>query len=426
MPDIQIPAKELIYEKTPQEIGKLLSRITNATEAAKQLKLLYSTAEMADILNTGYMTVNRAADILTDAGFTVAAAASVMDDCGAGRNAAILTDMSVSEAAAQLNHTNFTTSEITKALNHEGGNPDKLRLRWRDAATTRNFKIWITNGVGDLNTPRSQQGAGGESGIYMVFGGLSGNNTVLDTCEDFVPTNSFNSWAGSYCSTLNTPVYDNGSCGTWMTLLSSGGSTSYSTPSSNMTVETEKGFGTWSMEGDLNNAVWKHQCAGNSEAAISFGGITSTEEPTRHTEKYNGTAWATDNDLSTEIYNSAGCGTSAAGLTGGGRLILAPTNITQEYNGTTWSTSNVMNNQVQRHGMFGTQTDGISFGGVCGFGAALTGQTETYDGASWSTSGTGDLNVQRDYHNGSGNSVGGVACGGFDSSGLTGDAEEWQ
>ena len=55
-----------------------------------------------------------------------------------------------------------------------------------------------------------------------------------------------------------------------------------------------------------------------------------------------------------------------------------------------------------------------------------TGQTETYDGASWSTSGTGDLNVQRDYHNGSGNSVGGVACGGFDSSGLTGDAEEWQ
>src|SRR6056300_781106 len=49
--------------------------------------------------------------------------------------------------------------------------------------------------------------------------------------------------------------------------------------------------GTWATGGTKNNAVAEGAGAGNSTAALSFGGNDGVGPPTAVTESYNGTTW---------------------------------------------------------------------------------------------------------------------------------------
>ena len=203
-----------------------------------------------------------------------------------------------------------------------------------------------------------------------------------------------------------------------------GGNTTVEPVAISRTIETEEAVYLFSVGGDLNTAIRLHAVAGaTSSAAISFGGEDGTNVPTNATEKYNGTAWAVDNNLNVAVKYCGAAGTASAGLCGGGGNAVQSMN-TQEYNGTVWSVGGNLNTHVGAHGMCGTQTCAISFGGQAGGGTSITAETEEYNGSAWSTSGIGDLNTARWYHEGGGRTHG-FTTGGL-APGLTGETEEYR
>ena len=434
MPDIQSPGKQLIYGKEPNEIGRLLSHITDSAEAAKQLKLLYSTPDMAAILNSGYLQIDNATDILLEAGFTTTTAAEVMSDSGFGgiRAGNVISRMSRTDGIAQMEDAAFTTAKFSDMVNNaEAGDIDTLRYYYY--GVSRVFKVWTANGVGDLNTGRFNHCAAGISNTgWIVFGGRTAS-TLLDNCETADIASGVLQWVDWGLTApptfdMNTAVQEGGGGGSTMSYISCGGNTSLSPSSPTRTVTTETRFGVWSVEGDLNTAVFNHACAGlTADAAISFGGSDSSNV-TRTTEKYNGTAWSNDADLVGEVHHNAGCGSSVAALCAGGGSAGIRSKLTQEYNGVAWQGQNDLNEYVGAHGMFGTQGNAMSFGGQAGLTSwAITAETEVYDGTSWSTSAAADMNTTRWYHDGAGGTQG-IAAGGYTSASgdITIETEEFR
>ena len=428
MPDVGIPGAEFIYGKKPNDIGKLISNISDAALAAKQLKLLYTTGELAEILGSGYMTVNRAVDILTDAGFTVATAGSVMDNsaCGDGRNADILAEMSVAEAVAQLNHTNLTVARIDTSLNQETAQATILRERWADSGCTRHFHIWVV--TTDLNTAvYAHAGAGdGVGDIYHIsFGGSDSARVIHSEMEYYNVGTNHGVWAIEAAWEMNSPIHYHAGSGKHTNAISCGGNTAIEGLSFVYTAETEEGRGVWVISGvgDLSAARAEHACAGDADAAIAFGGAIVGDVVVKTTEKYNGSVWASTDDLTNVCKKHAGCGTAAAGL-GVGVYGVGSSPETEEYNGSVWATGGLLNIGTSLHGVFGSQNSAVSCGGT---GAAtITDETEEYNGAAWSVSGIGDLQAAVKYHSVGGQSTsGGLSFGGSPGSGVTPATEEY-
>jgi hypothetical protein len=118
---------------------------------------------------------------------------------------------------------------------------------------------------------------------------------------------------------------------------------------------------------------------------------------TTATEKYDGTSWASANNMNTKRQLLSGCGTQTAGLAFGG---LEPTPFTvlaatEEYNGATWANSNNMVSASRNAAGAGIQTAALAFGGTSDGANPLSPTlTQEYNGSSWTTT-PGSLNTGR-------------------------------
>jgi len=174
---------------------------------------------------------------------------------------------------------------------------------------------------------------------------------------------------------------------------------------------------TWTFGGFTNTPRRYSAGAGTQTASLYVGGSTGTISAV--TEEYNGTSWASANNINTANYKLVGCGTQSAGLIFNGNTGSYAV-LTEEYDGTSWANGNNANVARQALAGCGIQTAALSFGGSI---ATKLSTTEEYDGTSWVVSNT--LNEGKDHLAGNGTQTAGLTCGGYNGSAYTGSVEEY-
>lgn len=422
MPDIRTPKADFIFGKTGAEAAALLTKLSDSTEVAKQMKLLYSAAEITAIFDSGKMSSGRMTDIISSASYTGDERATQIDDSGPGVCAAVLMESSATDARTLLHNVNLSRDQIENAL-HSIPEDEETTLRNRYSNLTRFFSIWMSPGCGDMLTARTtHSGYGtGYASMFAISGkGGSPWYEIIEDSEFYEGGVADGFWSTHMIYDPATPRYDHASAGQAGSALVFGGRDTYEDRL--VSSETMPGSG---AGGDLNTAICDHIAIGASGSAIlSCGGDAGGASHEKATEKYNGTAWATDADMNYDRAHSDGCGTTAAGLIGGyfnGSLGY----LTEEYNGAAWGAGGNMNDFMIHNAMFGTQTSAWSCGGQTY--AGMTPTTENYDGAAWSVASIGDLNTTRRHHAAVWDGDMGITCGGNTSlyvSSVTADTEE--
>ena len=210
----------------------------------------------------------------------------------------------------------------------------------------------------------------------------------------------------------------------------------------------------WQGDSDLNPTP------GGMKAAFSYDGSTWTQTPAMNrdagsytmgfgtsttalagsyyktpgaankssSEEYNGTAWATGNDLTDPQQARNGCGTQTAALTAGGRTITAPagpiTGYVEHYDGTTWTESTAITTpRIAMGAHNGTQTACLAISGATIPSATTLTNVEEWNGTSWSE--VQDVTTSRYMSGASGTSALGLVYGGKESGTVTANTEEW-
>ena len=221
---------------------------------------------------------------------------------------------------------------------------------------------------------------------------LSKGNLLLNQSDNEVkfhkryldfPSIKINGSAWVATGSLNTARYGLAAAGTQNAALSFGGyTTTYS-------AITEKFNGnSWSSGGTGLTARYYLAAAGAQNAALSFGGHDGSVSSI--TEKYNGSSWSSGGTGLTARYILAGCGTQNAALSFGG-YITANSAVTETFNGSTWSAIGGTSLTARRElAGAGTQNAALSFGGTVVSDSAIT---ETFNGSTWSA--TGSLNTAK-------------------------------
>lgn len=411
MPDIHRPSEENLLGKGIAEVARLLSH-ASATEIIAHLNRV-SDDDGEAIMGSNLSVVKSAATL--DA-LAVADAAGYMDVIGIGRSADALELMVALHGSNCLDHANLSLSNAQDILQYGETN---LHSKW--ILCSRTLKTWVCNGIGDMKTPRWAMGAAGHQNTPIsIFGGIDSNNVILDELETLAEDAIWEDWhiKSPYIFDMNTPVWQMGSTGSFVSSLSCGGNTAAYNQSIVRTVATEVYTGFWTVKADLNTAVSLHACCGTGSAAMKFGGYIDDFTTTRKTEEYDGSSWTTVADLQSEEATIAGCGTVNAGLMSGDYY-------SREWNGSAWGSEALLNTDRFYPGMFGTQTAAIVFGGKY-YDTDPLADTEEYNGSSWTSSGVGDMNTPRYYHNGDGNEMGYVAGGHTNGRNCIGDSEGYR
>ena len=103
--------------------------------------------------------------------------------------------------------------------------------------------------------------------------------------------------------------------------------------------------------------------AGTQGAAVGFGGRNPGVSAL--TEEYNGSAWATSNNLNTARMGLAGSGTQTAAIAFGGGPSPAANIATELYDGSSWTNTTSMTTGKQQGagGTASTNSSSIAFGG---------------------------------------------------------------
>ena len=178
------------------------------------------------------------------------------------------------------------------------------------------------------------------------------------------------------------------------------------------------GNGTWSAGGALSNAIDYHAVAGDKSGAISAMG-TAGSWPTGYfavpagintdcNEEYNGTSWSEANDNNTARARSAAAGNVNAGLFFGGLTTVwygASTGATETYNGTNWSEVNDMIIPRRAHMGAGTQNSALAIGGYKDTSynptdnpaatSTMDCNVELWNGTNWSNNGQAPASLRR-------------------------------
>jgi hypothetical protein len=150
----------------------------------------------------------------------------------------------------------------------------------------------------------------------------------------------------------------------------------------NSTSQTFKGAeaggvsaGTWASAGTINTARFYAGGAGNSTAALVFGGSISGVGVTGNTESYNGTSWTELNDMNTarQVY---GLGVSTSSAIGAFGSSTATTNVAETWNGTSWTNITSGSTPKEVLGSFGVAELAL-------FGRGPAATTELWNGTSW-------------------------------------------
>ena len=148
----------------------------------------------------------------------------------------------------------------------------------------------------------------------------------------------------------------------------------------------------WEAEATLNTGIEGNAGgAGTAAAGLVFGGNISGPAHTDKTQVWNGSSWANGNDMNTARRYNSGFGTSTRAWTQGGTSAHGSSyitlNTTETFDGTSWASDTNLNTNVglQSHGCHvGSARTGFVVGGyerdsTGGSGAAII---QTYQRAS--------------------------------------------
>ena len=178
----------------------------------------------------------------------------------------------------------------------------------------------------------------------------------------------------------------------------------------------------WTEVGDVNTARYALAASvgGTYTSTIIFGGAPGSKT---NTESWNGSAWTEVNDLPTGKYALGGAGTLTAALSIGG-VTTTNVNTVESWDGTNWTSSTAKNTTTGYPGSFGSQTAALATGGWPDGSTELT-NTESWDGSAWTE--VNDMATARAVHasSGYGSSSTGLVMGGYNSNSGRTTTEEW-
>ena len=265
---------------------------------------------------------------------------------------------------------------------------------------------------GNMNTTRF----GFASGTGTQTAGMisSGEPTPLTAVEQYNGT----SW--TEVAEMNTDRHRAAGSGTQPATLIIAGALNPNGADSAL-VESWNGSA-WTEVGDVNTArhVLAASVGGTYTSTIVFGGTPGQKA---NTESWNGSAWTEVNDLPTGKYALGGAGTSTAALSIGG-VTTTNVNTVESWDGTNWTSSTAKNTSTGYPGSFGSQTAALAAGGWPDGSTELT-NTESWNGSAWAE--VNDMATARAVHgsSGAGSSSTGLVMGGYNSNSGRTTTEEW-
>jgi hypothetical protein len=207
------------------------------------------------------------------------------------------------------------------------------------------------------------------------------------------------------------------------------GQTWYNSTSKDLKYTSVTTAGSWATGGSMSTARNALGSAGDSSAALAFGGGTAPGARSSATEEYDGSTWTTGGSLTgTARSDFGGAGTQTAGLASGG-YVISPTARTadnEEYDGTSWTSATPLPTGTNGSMETGIQTAAVVFGGFQDAPSPNPGRqvhTFNYDGSTW-TSG-GNLNTATSVGGGAGTQTAALKVGGNLSTGKNAVSEEY-
>jgi len=143
----------------------------------------------------------------------------------------------------------------------------------------------------------------------------------------------------------------------------------------------------WASTGALSTNRADSAGAGSTSAGLAFFG-TPSSGVTAATEEYDGSGFSNGGSGNTARRSLGGTGTQTAGLAIGG-YVSGPAAIAnvEEYNGTAWSEETDIPTALWRVGAVGVQTAALSMGGKVVTPENEVDSTYEYDGTNWTAGG---------------------------------------
>ena len=144
----------------------------------------------------------------------------------------------------------------------------------------------------------------------------------------------------------------------------------------------------WSTGGTTSRGFRGGGGFGGSTGAILFGGSDGEPAPNPNTnvsESYNGTSWTSAPNYPFAHRDSAGTGTSTAGLGICGHSSTGSISTCNEWDGSGWTGTGSHPLPLRANSAFGIQTAAVNAGGGVGAPEAKTAATQEYNGSTWTT-----------------------------------------
>ena len=257
---------------------------------------------------------------------------------------------------------------------------------------------------GNLSAAKSAIAGAGTQSAAMCIGGVGANGTTMLSA-----TENFNGTAWSSSVSVPVAITRAGAAGTQNAILLFGG---FRTTDSNPTAQVVRFNGTaWSVDSvGMNYLRNTPNGVGNQSAALVVGGYTGTMF-LRDAEKFNGSTWSSAGTTNSDRYGSGAAGNTNAALTFGGGSNGHSTTA-EKFNGSTWSTTgSLLTSKGEMAGAFASQDAALAVGGYDGNGSSATSQR--FNGTAWSASAS--LGTARHSLASMGSSTAALTFGGYSS-----------
>ena len=193
-------------------------------------------------------------------------------------------------------------------------------------------------------------------------------------------------------------------------------------------LKVARTVGAWSAGGTYPSTHLEVMSTGTVSAAIAGGGYDSSTVVQKTSYEYNGTAWATNVNMSGVRSFPSRAGTQTSALVAGGFDSFSGTssdvNTVESYNGTAWSNET---NHDQSWAIMGgcgaSETAAITVGSKTGSGHNYSNLSYEYNGASWASG--GNSNLTGSSRLGTGTLTASIFAGGYKAGGYSLTSEEY-
>jgi len=249
------------------------------------------------------------------------------------------------------------------------------------------INAWASGGNMNGQT-RALMGGAGTQTAALAFGGETdpvgpAPQTTTNVSEEYDGT--------SWTSGGNYPIYVRslGGAGSQTAAvgfagLSDGPNGSPLTPFGATNVTAEYNGTSWTAVNNVNTAAYNFGGSGSSQnSALKSGGLDGTGNTISSVEEYDGTTWTAGGSLPGAISQFAQAGDTTAAIAFGGTP--GPGTASRTYDGTSWTSTPNLNTGRFRLGGAGIQTLAIAFAGLTP-APAFSAATELWNGTSWTSS----------------------------------------